>query len=587
MATVHEDWLKKDSNNFYISQWASKRSDSELFCSVCAKIIRITRGFFSVQQHIDGEKHKKNCRAKINSQNIQTVSDTEKDNSSLKLISNADAAVRAELVWALKVVASNFSAESVNGIAEVFRKMFLVEGAVPEKFSLSSTKISYLITDALAPYFRNEMLEEARASYYSLQYDETTNNAGRKELQIRVRFWSSKVDEVVSCHLESFYMGHATAEDVKNTILKAINNAHLPLAKLISITSDGPNVNKKALRLLNEDILSVRGKNLMDMGSCTIHTVHNSFLKGLKELGEDASDLIIAIYHFFDGWPSRCEDYNIIQKKKEIPQHKFLKHVNSRWLTLGPAIERILEQWEAINEYFLKFIPLKTSHQMKSSGYDRICALLKKKTMKCELLFLLSSISIFTKYTKMFQKEEPLIHKVYSELKDLVISIAIKICKQDVVKIFQSSMPSQCNPFEKNNLIPLTDLIFEKDLQSELSTVPEKDKLLFFCNVQNHYLAAGCYLLKADNMSNKNIKYLRCLNPSGRKHASTVKDLIKLLQALPLDLKLDCVVDELKLVQIEEEPEEKISRVDKYWKYYFEKRNHTDELEVSFTVYFI
>ena len=240
-----------------------------------------------------------------------------KDNEegvSLKVIANKDAAYNAELIWALKTVSADFSANSATGISEVFKKMF--PEAVPKNFCLNPTKLSYLLTDALAPYFREDVLDEARNSFYSLQFDETTNSASKKELQIRIRFWSDKKNQVISFHLESFFIGHATAEDLKDCLLKSISNANLPLINLISISSDGPNVNKKVFRLLNEELIKLRGKGLIDIGTCTIHTVYNSFLKGLKEVGEDAADLIISVYNFFDGWPSRWEDFSLIQKRK-------------------------------------------------------------------------------------------------------------------------------------------------------------------------------------------------------------------------------------------------------------------------------
>ncbi|CAH2013092.1 unnamed protein product [Acanthoscelides obtectus] len=71
----------------------------------------------------------------------------------------------------------------------------------------------------------------------------------------------------------------------------------------------------------------------------------------------------------------------------------------------------------------------------------------------------------------------------------------------------------------------------------------------------------------------------RCLNPSSSKYDSTVKDLTNLLNSLPLDLKLDCVFDEWKLLQLEEEPQEGDVRVEECWNYYFEKTNHAGEIK--------
>jgi len=48
----------------------------------------------------------------------------------------------------------------------------------------------------------------------------------------------------VSSFLESFFIGHGTAEILHEQILKAIDNANLPLSRMLMVESDGP-VEKK------------------------------------------------------------------------------------------------------------------------------------------------------------------------------------------------------------------------------------------------------------------------------------------------------------------------------------------------------
>lgn len=97
--------------------------------------------------------------------------------------------------------------------------------------------------------------------------------------------------------------------------------------------SNGPNVNKKIEHLMNDEILTDRKKPLLSIGFCNIHTLHNGFLKGVEEFGQDTSEFIIAIYYFFKGWPVRLEDFEKIQQELGLPTHRFIKHVTSRWLT--------------------------------------------------------------------------------------------------------------------------------------------------------------------------------------------------------------------------------------------------------------
>lgn len=161
------------------------------------------------------------------------------------------------------------SAASCFQIVETFKAMF--PGAVPDGFSLSPAKLGYIISDALSPYFRDAMIANAKKSTsYTLMFDETTNNEGKKELQTSIRFWSEAQAEVVTKHLESFFLGLSKGKDLFQHLCLALKNASLPLGHLLMIGSDGPNVNKTVARLMNEEVVkfSETSKGLLDIGFC-------------------------------------------------------------------------------------------------------------------------------------------------------------------------------------------------------------------------------------------------------------------------------------------------------------------------------
>ena len=56
--------------------------------------------------------------------------------------------------------------------------------------------------------------------------------------------------QVQTRYLTSVMMGHATAQDLLDEVLKQ----ELPLYKVVQLGMDGPNVNKKLYRLLNEHL---------------------------------------------------------------------------------------------------------------------------------------------------------------------------------------------------------------------------------------------------------------------------------------------------------------------------------------------
>ena len=93
-------------------------------------------------------------------------------------------------------------------------------------------------------------------------------------------------------------------------------------------------------------------RQLVNTGSCQLHVVHNSFKKGVEAYGGDIENLFINLFNFFKFSESRREDYAAIQQKLDLDEVVFLHHVESRWLSLLPAIERVRNQLPALLDYF-------------------------------------------------------------------------------------------------------------------------------------------------------------------------------------------------------------------------------------------
>lgn len=284
---VQPEWFtKKDNLGLSISTWCKQISKTDVTCILCKKNIAcISKGFAAVTQHCGTDIHKNNVSSLKNQMTIVTKQENpvSVQSSSCTSITSGNMlqlgnnAAKAELIWILKSVQCNMSANSSDDLKEIFEYMF--HGCLPQGFSLSHGKQSYLIAEAVGPYFYKELIDELKDTYFSLLFDETTNNENKKELQIAVRFWSEKSKKVVCYHLCSFFLGHAKADDIVHSIRKALFDASLPIKNLLMIGSDGPNVNKTVKRILNNQVIEEREKGLIDIGTCNIHVVHKAFLK--------------------------------------------------------------------------------------------------------------------------------------------------------------------------------------------------------------------------------------------------------------------------------------------------------------------
>ena len=88
--------------------------------------------------------------------------------------------------------------------------------------SLGSAKVAYSV-HWLAPYQKNKFLSDIRKAsvpFFTIYFDETTTKQVKKQLDIHIGYWSDVYEQIVIVYIQSTFLGHATAEDLKKVILE-------------------------------------------------------------------------------------------------------------------------------------------------------------------------------------------------------------------------------------------------------------------------------------------------------------------------------------------------------------------------------
>ena len=76
---------------------------------------------------------------------------------------------------------SHFSYNSATDITDVFRAMF-PDSAIAQKMNCGPTKLSYLICFGIAPYFKQQLLNELKeAQCFVISFDESLNTELHEE----------------------------------------------------------------------------------------------------------------------------------------------------------------------------------------------------------------------------------------------------------------------------------------------------------------------------------------------------------------------------------------------------------------------
>ena len=119
-----------------------------------------------------------------------------------------------------------------------------------------------------------------------------------------------------------------------------------------------------------------------------------------------------------------------MQEGKDIKVEN--KHVDLRWLTLKPALERSIEQWPGLIQYFLTDFPAMQKSISSNKLYKNFFEKLKEHQFLPLIHFLISVARIFSKYLLIFQKGQPLIHILYIEYVSLLQQLMGRFLKADV-----------------------------------------------------------------------------------------------------------------------------------------------------------
>jgi len=592
----NDRWLDEiDGNGHKLRLWCSKgKTDTTAYCFVCKKTIQCgNAGFAQVLQH--SEKSKTHIRlaniacsdsqTKIAFKTIHNSSSIESQASSevseiipvpvrnICVTSKKDDTTKAEIIWAAKTANDNYSFRSSDGIGDTFRAMFSNPETL-ETFSMSRTKLSYVIGHGFGPVFKEELISDVRASQspFSLQYDETTQCQVKKQMELHIRYWSPVHNEVWIRYYTSQFFGHAEGATVASAIMSTFRSDDVPLTQLLTLGSDGPNVNKTIWREMEQKIREVYPgfQGLVDVGTCNIHIVHNSFGKGLDKYGKDAEQFVIDLHSLFKYSAARREDFRKLQLNVDVELKLFIEHSSLRWLSIGPAVRRILEQWEAIVQ-FVKFLESDPKKIPQSAAFKRVQATVKRAEILVQLKFIASTVTLFEAFILNFQNDEPKIHIIYEQMADLMKKFLLRFMKGEKVEAIRAHQLSTLD-LARHSQLSDGDLVIGEPTRQELNKLKEDQQKAQLLGIRAFFTAVAAFLQTRLPFENKLLRFLSCLNPDRRSDASlrAIEFVASKLRTPAADIA--SVSDEWRLYIHDEEirKPEKGTRVDHYWRDIFQ-----------------
>ncbi|GBN95345.1 hypothetical protein AVEN_69876-1 [Araneus ventricosus] len=188
----------------------------------------------------------------------------------------------AEILGTLKTVKNHCSYKANEDIEKMLHRMF-PDSTIASKFlcrEKKKKKTAYYAAFGITPYLENLLQENLNKKNFVLLFDESLNMM-RQEKQMDIHVWYWQQNRISTIYFNSVFLGHSGSSDIFEEFLSAI--AKLKFFKTIQISMDGPNVNWKFYSMLQDYYCKKFGKNLLNIGSCSLHIMHNAFKVGVLQ----------------------------------------------------------------------------------------------------------------------------------------------------------------------------------------------------------------------------------------------------------------------------------------------------------------
>lgn len=388
----------------------SKTSKHEALCTLCNVTVSIAnKGKFDLEQHISSSKHIITLRG--------ASSKLLCDYFPPKNTKLDDKVAAVEGTLAFHILKHHFSFKSSDCTTKLLTKMFN-DSETAKRISSARTKTRSISHNVIAPYCIQITLESlVNIPFISVSSD-GSNHGALKMFPLLVQFFDPKTGiNTKMVNLET--LPNETAETISEYIIKSLNSKQL-LNKLVAFSADNCNTNFGGLNRAGQNNVynNLKTKinvNLIGVG-CPVHIVHNAAKHGFDMLSIDIESIALKIFNFFSIYTIRTESLKEFCSFVEIEYKDLLKHSSSRWLSLYPVINRILEIFPALRSYFLSL--------------DNNCPVVLKRFFESNLsegyLFFVHSLTfVFQEKTKEMEAEKNSI----LEVQDIITSLS-KILSQ-------------------------------------------------------------------------------------------------------------------------------------------------------------
>ncbi|RXN18476.1 LIM homeobox Lhx6 [Labeo rohita] len=192
---------------------------------------------------------------------------------------------------------------------------------------------------------------------------------------------------------------------------------------------DGPNVNWKLFSMAQQNIEQQTGKKMLNVGSCGLHILNNSFRAGCASTDWDLGNALSNLKWLFKDVPARREDYTAVTGSTSFP----LDFCSHQWLENVEVAEHALQILPSLKIY-IKAAKAKTITEPSSKSFKTAQMIVQDDLFQAKLNFFLMVALEITPFLKLYQTDKPMLPFMSGDLTNMLRSLLEKFIKPSVMK---------------------------------------------------------------------------------------------------------------------------------------------------------
>nr|XP_033335269.1 uncharacterized protein LOC117225674 isoform X1 [Megalopta genalis] len=393
------------------------------------------------------------------------------------------------------------------------------------KMRLKRTKIKAIIKNVLDKTIIETRTRILKKKYFSVLIKESTDLSA---LCVLARY--THEGKIETYLLEYVNIRNADAESLYKYFEFALEKYQLSMKNVIGISIDTASVTLKKKKSFVS--LLLKSNPNIAVFPCICHNIQLLASDACEHLPKNLAKLMYKVYTYFSRSLKRQQRLREIQTEMNLAMQEMLEPSKTKWLAVSECVDRILEQWDALRNYFERKVhgmyeSESESDVAESSDMPRLSMIsteimnsLRSLYTKAFLEFVQFSLNIITKFNQIFKSSEILVFNVSKYCDQFLQEIGSNFIKHTVLATAENL--SEIDPFKVENLLPPESIYIGGKAQRTIEEIKamttdnkEQSRLTkFYERCQKFYQTAYRGAVKRLPINDAFLKALEFLDPS-------------------------------------------------------------------------